>query len=172
MACAITSGVSLGCRDNAGGVQKFYIASYSATTYQYNSDGSVSGATGVGTGVTYYTIQQRLEQGSFQFDGTISDANGTVFYTPTAVMTFYKYQASMRDLVYILATGNFRVIVLDQNGKYFLMNETNYVSATAQTVGTGKGLGDLNGSTVTISGKEPAPSREVSSTYFATLTVV
>jgi hypothetical protein len=47
------------------------------------------------------------------------------------------------------------VIVLDANDQYWVMGTTRGADALTITNGTGKAMGDLNGATVTITGKEP-----------------
>jgi uncharacterized protein GlcG (DUF336 family) len=75
-------------------------------------------------------------------------------------------------LLYTIAQTRVQIIVLDQNGKYFLVGEQNFADLTASSASAGKAYGDLNGSKVTLLAKEPSPAREVSSTYFGTLTIV
>src|SRR3972149_321103 len=156
MSCIFTTGYSLGCKDNLGGVQKFYIGNFSAVT-------SVS---------TFYTFEQRNEVGEYKEDGAHSVENGTNYWTQIASLTLYKNQASVRDLLLVLSQSRLQVLVLDQNGKYFMMAEQNGADLTASSIGLGKAYGDLNGSTFSITAKEPSPAREVSSTYVATLSIV
>lgn len=49
MACDITSGFTLGCRDNSGGIKNVYILSGSITSIAEASEGLISGITGSGT---------------------------------------------------------------------------------------------------------------------------
>lgn len=170
MSCLLTNGYSLGCKDNTGGIQKFFIGNFSAaTTFTYDADGVITGGT---SAPTLYTFEQRNEVGEFTQEGQHSVENGTNFWNQTAVLTLYKYQASIRNLLYTMAQSRLQVIALDQNGKYFLMGEQNGADMTASTGSAGKAYGDLNGSTVTLLAKEPSPAREISSTYFASLTIV
>lgn len=170
MSCILSSGYSLGCKDNTGGIQKFYIGNYSAlTNFTYDSTGTITGGTSVST---FYTFNQRNEVGEFSQEGQHSVENGTNFWNQTCILTLYKNQASIRDLLYTMAQTQLQVIVLDQNGKYFLVGEQNGADVTASSASAGKAYGDLNGSTITILAKEPSPSREISSTYFASLTIV
>jgi hypothetical protein len=45
------------------------------------------------------------------------------------------------------------------------------MNAISSEGGSGQAFEDLNGVTVTFEGKEKTPAREMSATYFATLTV-
>lgn len=172
MACLLTSGYSLGCRDNIGGIQKVYMRNWSAsTTYTYDSNGQVTG--GTNTSTSFYTFEQRNETAEFNAgEGQHSIENGTNFYNQNVNLMFHKYQASIRNLIYVLAQTECEIIVLDQNGKYFLVGEQNGANVIASNSNVGKVFGDLNGSTINFQAKEPWPAREVSSTFISTLTFV
>lgn len=171
MACLLLSGATLGCKDNTGGIQKFYVANYSAATITYNTQGVITGATGINGASAFFTFEQRNEVGEFNQEGAHSVENGTNFWTQTANLTFYKNQAGLRDLLYTLAQARVLVIALDQNGKYFLMGQQNGADVTASSLNAGKAYGDLNGSVVTLTAKEPSPAREIAASTFATFTV-
>lgn len=170
MACLLTNGYALGCKDNTGGIKTFYIGNFSAiTTYTYDANGIITGGT---SAPTFYTIEQRNEVGEFTQEGQHSVENGTNFWNQNIMGTLYKYQASIRNLLYTIAQTQVQVIVLDQNGNYFLVGEQNGGDLVASTGNAGKAYGDLNGSTFTILAKEPSPARQIGSTYFGTLTIV
>lgn len=172
MSCLFTEGWSLAtnCLDNIGGVREFYIGNYSgATTYTYDVDNIITGST---NSPTYYTIEQRREIGSYTWNGALTLATGANVYTHGAEMTFHKYQASVRDLVYIMAKTESSIIALTQEGRYFLLGEENGMNAITSTGGGGKTFEDLNGATVVFEGKEKTPPRELSSTFIGTLTIV
>src|SRR3972149_11944045 len=148
MSCIFTTGYSLGCKDNLGGVQEFYIGNFSAdTSFLVGADNIITGGTSV---PTFYTFEQRAEVGSFDQKGNHSIENGTNFWTQTATLTLYKNQASIRDLLFVLAQTQLQVIVLDQNGKYFMIGEQNGADLTASSTGAGKSYGDLNGATFVL----------------------
>lgn len=169
MACLYTGGYSLGCRDNLGGIQKVYIRNWSAsTTYTYDANGQVTG--GTNTGVTWYTVEQRNETAEFNQEGQHNLENGTNFWNQNVNLVFHKYQASIRNLVYTMAQTETEIIVLDQNGNYFLVGEQNGANLIASGPATGKAFGDLNGATAGFQAKEPTPARQVSSTFISALT--
>ena len=167
MACIITTGYSLGCRDAIGGIQSVYIGSYNgpSLTWTLGTDdiiGTFSGAT-----VSFWEFEQDLEVGSFVQAGQFNTTNGTSFYDETVEITLQKLDASLRDKIRILGQGKWRIIVLDQRGKYWLIGAQNPVRVSAATPGVGKAYGDLNGSMVTFMGKEPVPAYEVASSAAA-----
>ena len=166
MACLLTAGYTLGCRDNIGGIQEVYIGEYNgeSLTYVFTSGsdpviGTFSGAT-----VSFYGFEQEIETGSYTENGVFSTENGTGFYEQTLSITLHKLEASLRNKLMILGQGKWRIIIKDQRGKYWLMGYQNPVRVSASTPGLGKAYGDLNGAVVTFMGKEPAIAYEVSST--------
>ena len=79
MACALTQGYSLDCKDSAGGITEVY----------FIEKGNVSGivaASGVVTGLTkaagkrFWKYELPKETGSFTHNPTVSSENGTLFF--------------------------------------------------------------------------------------------
>lgn len=163
MACLLSSGYTLGCRDNIGGIQEVYIGEYNADSMIFTLGvdsiiGTFSGAT-----VSFYTFEQEIETGSYTENGVFSTENGTGFYEQTLTITLHKLEAALRNKILILGQGKWRIIIKDQRGKYWLMGYQNPVRVSASTPGLGKAYGDLNGAVITFMGKEPAIAYEVAS---------
>lgn len=170
MACDINEGWILGCRDNTGGVQRILIKGFSASqTYTYDVDGQVATSS---VAETFYEFQQTSEAAEFLQEGQHSVENGTNFYQQTVNLVFHKYQAQLRDLIYVLAQKEVTILVQDQNGNWFLIGEQNGANLTASTGNVGKAYGDMNGATVTFLAKEPTPARQCTSAYIASRTIV
>lgn len=168
-ACLLTAGYSLGCKDNTGGIQKAYIGNFSAaTTYQVDSNGLITGATLPGT---YFTFEQRNENAEFNDEGQHSIENGTNFWVQTVNLIFHKNESVIRNTLLLLAKSSLSVIVLDQNGKYWLIGKQNGAELVGSTSSIGKAYGDLNGVTVSIEGREPEPASEMNQATFDSLTV-
>lgn len=160
----------LGCRE-AAGTQIVYLSPYSGSSvWTYDADGMVTGATNPGT---FYSFPQRLETAEFiPGEGQYSNENGTAFYNENLNIVLHKYQQSLRNLVYTLGKAEVVALVKTQTGKIFLVGEENGMLVTASNSSVGKALGDLNGTTISLQSKSIAPSREVSSTFFSTLTIL
>lgn len=157
MACVLTSGFTLGCRDNIGGIQEVYIGEYNADSMGYTLGATYSEITAFsGATVSFYTFEQEIESGSFTENGVFSTENGTGFYEQTLVLTLPKLDAALRNQLQILGQGKWRIIIKDQRGSYWLMGYQNPIRVSASTPGVGKAYGDLNGCIITFMGKEPA----------------
>jgi hypothetical protein len=169
MACILNSGYALGCKDNTGGIQEIYIANFSGSaTYGLDADNII---TSTNSSASFYTFEQRNENAEFTSEGQHSVENGTNFWIQTANLIFHKNEADVRNTLLLLAKSSLSAIVLDQNGKYWLMGKQNGVELVGSSTSFGKAYGDLNGVTISIEAREPEPAHEMSSAAFAALTV-
>lgn len=163
MACLLSSGYTLGCRDNIGGVLEVYIGNFdSGQTYTLDASDIITGF--AGSTVSYYTFEQEMETGEFNQTGAYSTENGTVFFDQQLTLTFHKNDADLRNQLLVLSQANMSVIIKDQRGEYWLMGYQNGVRAINGSMNTGKAYGDLNGYTITLQGKEPEPAHNISAT--------
>lgn len=162
MSCNLTNGYTLGCRDGFAGIQEFYVGIHNGglLTYTLGTDniiGTFSGAT-----VSFYTFEQELESASFDQPAEVSNENGVTLYNQTFVATLVQLNASLRNKIMALCQGKWRIIIKDQNGRYWLMGYQNPVRVSAASIGLGKAGTDLNGAVLTFSTKEKLVAYEVS----------
>ena len=164
--CDITSGFTLGCRDNSGGIKNLYILSGSISTVTDASEGLISGITGSGE---FFQFELFRQTSDFSEAISATPENGTVFYEQTVNATFFKLQSATRNQVRVLAKNpDLKVIVETNNGsqdgvgRYWLLGEENGVQLLSGTGQTGTAFGDLNGYTLTFTGQEPEPASEIS----------
>ena len=169
MSCDITSGFTLGCRDNSGGIKNIYILSGSITTITEASEGLISDISGVGT---YYKFELTRQTGDFTEAPTPSLENGTVYYEQTLNAAFHKLQSSIRNQVKVLAQNPDLSIIVETNngidtpytGKFFLMGRYRGISLSAGSATSGTAFGDANQYALTFSGQEPDPADEIQTT--------
>jgi len=164
--CDITSGFTLGCRDNVGGITNLYILSGSITTVTDVSDGLIGGITGSGEFFKYELFRQTSD---FTEAITATPENGTVYYEQTANAVFFKLQSSTRNQIKVLAQNpNLKVIVQTNNGtvdgigQYWLLGQERGMQLLSGTGASGTAFGDLNGYNLTFTGQEPNPASEIS----------
>ena len=160
MACDITAGFSLGCRDNAGGIKTLYILSGSVTTIT-ESSGEITDIDGAGI---FYQFD--LTRGTSDFTETIngSTENGTVFYESTVNAGFLKMQSALRNQMKVLAQNPDLKLVVETNNagtegdKFFYVGEVYGAQLNGGQGQTGTAIGDANGYTLTFSSQEPNPA--------------
>ena len=166
MACDITSGFELGCRDNAGGIRNLYILSGSVDTVTGADAGLITALSGSGEFFKFELFRQTSD-----YTEAISSTpeNGTVFYEQTVNATFFKMQSATRNQVRVLAKNPDLKIIVETNngsvdgiGKFFYLGQENGAQLLNGTAQTGTAFGDLNGYSLTFTGQEPEPASEIS----------
>lgn len=164
--CDITSGFSLGCRDNSGGIKNLYILSGSISSVGDASEGLINSISGSGE---FFKFELFRQTSDFTEGISATPENGTVFYEQTVNAVFFKLQSSTRNQVRVLAKNpDLKVIVETNNGsedgigKYWLLGQENGVQLLSGTGATGTAFGDLNGYSLTFTGQEPEPASEIS----------
>jgi len=171
--CDITSGFTLGCRDNVGGITNLYILSGSITTVDTASEGLISGITGSGE---FFKFELFRQTSDFSEAITSTPENGTVFYEQTVNAVFFKLQSSTRNQVKVLAQNPDLKIIVETNngtvdgvGRYWLLGQDRGMQLLSGTGATGVEFGSLNGYNLTFTGQEPNPASEISGSLSAAM---
>lgn len=171
MACDITAGFALGCRDNAGGIKTLYILSGSVSSTTETS-GELTDING--SGIFY---QFDLTRGTSDFTETIngSTENGTVFYESTINAVFLKMQSALRNQMKVLAQNPDLKLVVETNNagtegdKFFYVGKTYGAQLNGGQGQTGTAIGDANGYTLTFTAQEPEPAIPVSGSTLSSI---
>lgn len=164
MACNISSGFTLGCRDNVGGIKNIYILSGSVDTVTASA-GAISDLNGSGV---FYKFELQRGVGDFTETPTPSLENQTIFYTQTVNASFAKLQASIRNQVKTLGQNPALKIVIetengsdDNVGQFFYVGRYRGATLTGGTGATGTAFGDANAYSLTFEATEPYPAEEI-----------
>jgi len=171
--CDITSGFTLGCRDNTGGITNLYILSGSITTVDTASEGLISGITGSGE---FFKFELFRQTSDYTETITATPENGTVVYEQTVNAVFFKLQSATRNQVKVLAQNpNLKIIVetnngtIDGVGRYWLLGQDRGMQLLSGTGATGVEFSALNGYNLTFTGQEPNPASEISGSLSAAM---
>tara|TARA_R110000868_G_scaffold4961_1_gene30845 strand:+ start:1252 stop:1803 length:552 start_codon:yes stop_codon:yes gene_type:complete len=163
--CNITSGATLGCRDNVGGIESVFILSGSITTITAASN-EITDISGTGT---FFEFELPRNVGDFTETPNPSLENGTLYFEQVVNIVIQKLQTSVRNQVNLLALNpNLKMIVKTNNGtddgvgQYFLVGRYRGMSVSAGTGATGTAFGDANQYALAFTGQEPQPFFEVS----------
>jgi len=169
MACALTTGYKLGCRDNVGGITEVRLIAFNSVTgtIAVNASGVVTG-TFPASGFYKYEVPK----GAGQFTETVnaSTENGTIFYQQELTFPINRMTQDVRNELRLLGLNRLMAIVTDRNGKYWLLGRNNGIDITGGTAQTGTAMGDRNGYEMTFTGMEDVPCSEVSSSIISGLT--
>lgn len=164
MACELTTGFGIGCKDGAGGIREFYIAEKTADL-EVTDD--VSGIATAITGTTFYKYEPRRETSNWTETPTPNEQNGSVFYAQTAQIILTKMEQRKRNEIVLLAQNNLVMIVKDENEKYWLLGEKKGITLVASPSGSGTAMGDRNGYELNFETNEPAAAIEVELAAFS-----
>lgn len=150
MACSVTlAGISRDCGVNLSGVKNAYIINYDDVTSVTAEDGKISALT-LQSSAKFSLYIPAKNTGSLTKTLTRDDTTGVKYYTNEVVMNFNKMEYVKRQEIAALDSGQFAVVVEDNNGKYWYLGKDNPVIASAVTGQTGAGVDDGNFYTVTL----------------------
>jgi hypothetical protein len=155
MACELTAGFALDCKEGVGGIKAIYIQSLS----EFYDGGQVSIDAGsqeidaLPTATIYQYVLPK-HTGNFTEEVQSSVENGTIFYTQTVTATFFKLTAVRRKQLELVAKNRLVVFVQDNNNNIWMVGKVDGAEVTAASTSTGTAKGDLNGYTITFTAEE------------------
>lgn len=151
MACnSITlAGIGLGCKDNMGGIKEVYLIKEDDITSITVAEGAVSAIT-LNEGASFKTYKFRKGTSQFTSTMTTDEAAGTLSVQTDLALQFSKMETSKRLEIMAMCMDSMKAIVLDSNGKYWLLGYDFPVTASAATGQTGTNFGDFGGYNVTL----------------------
>ena len=169
MACALTSGYSLSCRDSAGGIKSVYLIEFDNVSGVTESGGTASAIAKANNGKFY---KYNLQRGTSNFEEAYNDSaeNGTSFHVQTLSIILNKMQASTSEEIKLLAQNRLIAVVEDRNSKYWLLGKENGLERSGGRAGSGTAMGDRNGYELTFTTDNVEQAWEVASNIIAGLT--
>jgi hypothetical protein len=153
MACELTAGFLLDCKDSIGGIKAIYIGNHSDFLIDVRTD--LSGYIIELPEAKVYKFMTPKHTANFTEEVASSVENGTIFYTQTVTATFFKLTAARRLNLELMAKNRLVVFVQDNNDNIFMIGRNDGAEVTAMTTTTGTAKGDLNGYTITLTAEEP-----------------
>lgn len=171
MACALTTGYSLDCRDSAGGVKSVYFIEFDNVSGITQSAGTVTGISKANNRRFY---KYNLQRGTAEFSEEYNDSaeNGTSFHKQTLNIVLNKMQAATSQEIKLLAQNRLLAVVETNSGKYWLLGEENGLQRSGGKAGSGKAFGDRNGYELNFDSENVVPAPEVTSGIIAGLVTV
>lgn len=169
MACALTQGYTLDCRDSLGGITEVYFMAFQDISSTTEASGVITALTKV-AGKRFYKYE--LTKGTSVMTENVNSnvQNGTLYFTPELTIILNKLQANTRNEILLLAKNLLVAVAKDNNGKYWYLGKTRGIDLTAGSATSGTAEADRSGYTLTFAGAEPSLSPEVNSAVAAALT--
>ena len=157
MACDITRGRLIDCKDAIGGLKAIYIcknyntnieavATIANTEMTTAGFATWSGSSGSATTVFKYDLVPNLS--SMTVNVNSDNANGTTFFEQTLSITLQKIDHDMTNELRLMAYSRAQIFVQDALDNVFLLGMVNGCHVSGGTVITGTAKGDLTGYTI------------------------
>jgi len=163
MACALTQGYTLDCKDSIGGLTSVYFAPWEDLA-------TVTQASGVVTAITmdatkrFYLYELVKESSNFAEAVNTNVQNGTIFYTQTLEIILNKLQVNTRNEILLLGKNRLAVIAVDNQGDKWFLGLAYGLDLTGGGSATGTAFGDRSGYTLTLTGNEKELAPKVTAT--------
>jgi hypothetical protein len=163
MACDLTTGRSVPCKDVVGGIKAVYFINYGelgAITYDVTNTDAIDSFGGTPDAYEYDV------KGNSSFEQTVTSSreNGTTFFEQTLNLTFTKLDKATHKELKLMAYGRPHVFVEDYNSNIFVMGLLHGAEVTGGTIVTGAAMGDLSGYTLTLTAQEQVPANFLDAT--------
>ena len=157
MACDITRGRLIDCKDTIGGLKAIYIckaynnnieavATIALTEMATAGFATWSAQSGSATTVFKYDLIPNLS--SMTVNVNSDNANGTAFFEQTLSVVLQKIDHDTTNELRLMAYSRAQIFVQDQNDNVFLLGMNNGCHVTGGTIFTGVAMGDQNGYTI------------------------
>ena len=162
MACDLTKGRKVPCKDVVGGLKNIYFLDFGSLGTVTLTDDEITNLTGTqigGTANSLTAYKYELKgNSSFEQAITSSRENGTTYFEQTLNLTFKKLTKEDNKEIKLLAYGRPHIAIEDYNGNVFMMGTEHGADVNGGTIVTGAAMADLSGYTLTFAASELAPA--------------
>lgn len=153
MACELSTGFTLDCKDGIGGIKKIILCD-TVTSLTLDANEIVTDIVGAISG-DLYTYELPTQTGSFEETINFNRDNGTVFYTQTVNVMLQKLSSAKRLELQTVAQARPIIFVEDSNSNWWAVGYEYGADLSTSTAGTGTALGDMNGYTLAFVHETP-----------------
>ena len=157
MACDLSSGRVVDCKDSVGGIKTVYIGNYAVMPAGADWAAASNDTVTAITAQTFYQFDVRPETSSLTVSFQSDPANGTTFFEQSLSVTFQKLDATDIADIRVLCQGRPNIWVLDNNDNVFLLGAVHGCNVQGGSLVSGQGFGDLSGYTIDFVGREANP---------------
>jgi hypothetical protein len=162
MACELTQGFTLDCKDGVGGVKQIVLVDKNnVTSFSLDANEIVTAIYGAVSG-DLFTYELPTQTASFEETINFNRDNGTVFYTQTVNVMLHKLSSAKRLELQTVAKARVIVFVLDANDNWWAVGYENGADLSTSTSATGTALGDMNGYTLAFTHEAPKRAYKLS----------
>lgn len=158
----ITEGISKGCENNTGGLQKLYLTDKDSVTSVTSSSGHISAFTMAGSpAAVFYEFEFNRNTASFDEPQPINVENGSAYVEQKITLAIPRRDTAKRNVIVTLAQRDLVAIVKDGNGIYWYVGEVNGLLLTENTGGSGLAKADGSKYNLVFTAEEPELAKTV-----------
>ena len=163
MACNLTRGRLVDCKDSIGGLKAIFMCK--AFNNNIEQVATISNTEMTDAGFDVWSAQEAAKTIVFKYDLVPSlssmtvnvnsdNANGTAFFEQTLSVTLQKIDHDMTNELRLMAYSRSQIFVQDSMDNVYLLGMVNGCHVTGGTVVTGAGKGDMSGYTIEWAAQE------------------
>tara|TARA_R110000803_G_scaffold94698_1_gene162399 strand:+ start:715 stop:1263 length:549 start_codon:yes stop_codon:yes gene_type:complete len=154
MACDVTLGRKVPCKDVVGGITRIWFVNFGELGTVTQVADEITDMTG-----TFSAFQYDIKgTSSLEQAITSSRDTGTTFVDQTLSLSLPKLSKEDNLEVKLLAYGRPQIVVEDYNSNFFMCGLDYGCELTGGTIATGAAMGDMSGYTLTFLGSEKIPA--------------
>lgn len=162
MACELSTGFTLDCKDGIGGIKQIVLVD-KANVDSFSFDASEVVTLIVGpSACELFTYELPTQTGSFEETINFNRDAGTIFYTQTVNVMLNKLSSAKRLELQNVATARVIVFVQDTNNNWWAVGYEYGADLSTGTAATGTALGDMNGYTLAFVHETPKRAYKLS----------
>ena len=153
MACSsITlAGIGVGCKNHLGGIKEVYlIKEDEVASITLDAEGGIVEAIELKESASFKTYKFRKGTSQFTSTMTTDEAAGTLSVQTDLALQFSTMESAKRLEIMAMCMDSLKGIVLDSNGRYWLLGYDYPITASAATGATGTAFSDFGGYNVTL----------------------
>jgi hypothetical protein len=159
MACNLTNGRALPCRESVGGLRNVYFVEYGKLgSVTLSSIDEITDMTGDST--NNLTAFKYSLKGNSSLEQTINASRDTggVFFDQALTLSLPRLSKEDNHELKLLMYGRPHCFVEDYNNNVYLVGRENGISVSGGAVSSGAAMGDMSGYTLNINAEERQPA--------------
>jgi len=157
MACDISSGRVVDCKDQIGGISRVFIGNYADMINNATWAAVTNDTVTAIAAQDFYQFDVRPETSSMTVTYASDAAAGTTFFEQALSLTFQRLDATDIADIRALCQGRPNIWVEDNNSNVWLLGAEFGCNVTGGNLVTGTSFADLTGYTIDFSGRESNP---------------
>lgn len=168
MACPLTQNYTLKDCLTPAGVASWYITPFSNVLTSTLIANVVSAITKT---VTWKTIAQEIEQGTWSYTGAGTSASGALAFDFEAAIKMHQLNTLDQEEITLILKNKCVLIAVMQNGDAWMLGREFGSNSIDSKFESGAALGDFMGSTLTVKGRATVAAKKVDPAILAGLLV-